>query len=162
MKVLYLILLVFVTIFSGYELYKYYKTKDSQIHQLSWLQGSWSNHSDSGTFIETWYKKNDSMLTGKSYFIMRKDTLFSENITIEYRNGQLCYIPVVKGQNGDLPVIFRLKSINNGEFVFENPTHDFPQRIIYKNAGNDSLNAWIEGAEKGVFRKELFPMKKIK
>jgi len=30
--------------------------------------------------------------------------------------------------------------------VFENPEHDFPQRIGYELSGADSLMAWIEGS----------------
>jgi len=46
--------------------------------------------------------------------------------------------------------------------TFENKDHDFPQRIIYKNTGQDSLYARVEGNDKGKFRKEEFAMRRNK
>ena len=40
--------------------------------------------------------------------------------------------------------------------VFENPKHDFPQRIGYQRKGN-ALLAWIEGTQNGKVRRVEFP-----
>jgi hypothetical protein len=32
--------------------------------------------------------------------------------------------------------------------VFENPQHDFPQKIGYQRVSPDALLAWIEGTDK--------------
>ncbi len=44
---------------------------------------------------------------------------------------------------------FKLVKWAANEAVFENPAHDFPQRIIYKLAGTDTLTARIEGTMNG-------------
>ncbi len=44
---------------------------------------------------------------------------------------------------------FKLVKWAANEAVFENPAHDFPQRIIYKLSGTDSLAARIEGTMNG-------------
>ena len=44
---------------------------------------------------------------------------------------------------------FKLVKWAANEAVFENPTHDFPQRIVYKLTGADSLTARIEGTTNG-------------
>jgi hypothetical protein len=45
--------------------------------------------------------------------------------------------------------------------VFENPQHDFPQKVGYQRGGPGSLLAWVEGTEKGQTRKIEFPYKRI-
>ncbi|MGH8854313.1 MAG: hypothetical protein ACREWI_08545 [Telluria sp.] len=40
--------------------------------------------------------------------------------------------------------------------MFENPAHDFPQRIIYRRVGDTGLHARIEGKGKGID----FPMRR--
>jgi hypothetical protein len=40
--------------------------------------------------------------------------------------------------------------------VFENPEHDFPQRVGYKRNGSDALDAWIEGQANGKSRRVDF------
>ena len=40
--------------------------------------------------------------------------------------------------------------------VFENPEHDFPQRVGYRRDGADGLQAWIEGQANGKSRRVDF------
>ena len=47
---------------------------------------------------------------------------------------------------GRAPVAFRLVSASGTEAVFENPQHDFPQRIRYVRAG-DRLTATISAID---------------
>jgi hypothetical protein len=46
-------------------------------------------------------------------------------------------------------VYFRLVKQDSLTTVFENPVHDFPTRIIYRQVTPDSLHARIEGQRKG-------------
>jgi hypothetical protein len=53
------------------------------------------------------------------------------------------------------PMPFRLKELGPGQrVVFENPEHDFPQRILYWKTDDDALHARVEGpagtGEKGM------------
>ena len=77
---------------------------------------------------------------------------------MQLKGDDLFYIPTVKNQNNGEPVSFKLVSGKNGEFVFENKQHDFPQRIIYRNPNPDSLYARIEGYQQGKVHKEEFPI----
>lgn len=45
--------------------------------------------------------------------------------------------------------------------IFENPTHDFPQRIIYRRRGADSVHARIEGQMGGQQRSTDFPFRRV-
>ncbi|MND00816.1 hypothetical protein D3C83_195580 [compost metagenome] len=45
-----------------------------------------------------------------------------------------------------------------GRIVFENPTHDFPQRVIYQGRDDDGLLGRIEGESGGEPLSVDFPM----
>jgi len=60
------------------------------------------------------------------------------------------------------PASFRATSFTDTLLVFENPGHDFPQRIGYRLAGNDSLYAWIEGMTPGRGRRVDFSFAKVR
>ena len=57
--------------------------------------------------------------------------------------GEMFYIPKVA--ENEYPVPFRCTSMESGRVVFENPTHDFPLKIIYQRSGEDELTVTIEG-----------------
>ncbi|MDT3404332.1 DUF6265 family protein [Mucilaginibacter terrae] len=133
--------------------------KPTLANHAAWLLGTWQNKSPQGLLVEKWQKLNDSTYTGKSYFLAGKDTAFTESIVLEQRGGKLYYIPTVKNQNDGKPVKFT--QAGKG-LVFENPAHDFPQRITYTQIKPDSLVAEISGMSKGKFKSEKFPMGRVK
>lgn len=132
------------------------------IKKLNFLTGIWENHSSAGIIYEEWGRSGDSVFLGKSYIVNDVDTIELEKIVIRIKDDEIYYIPSVKNQNDGKPILFKLISENKNEFVFENKQHDFPQRIIYIDKGNDSLYARIEGVLKNKFRKEEFIMKRKK
>lgn len=131
-----------------------------QIAKAEWLIGAWENKMPNGTLSENWEKQNDSVFTGQSFFIHGKDTIHAESIALVEENGTLVYRPTVKGQNGDKLVDFKLTSATDKQLVFENPSHDFPQKISYTKITNDSLVAEISGKQQGKPASEKFGMKK--
>ena len=137
------------------------KTSNGKMNQLEWIIGSWSNISPKGQLCENWIKTNDSVYTGNSFMVVKNDTVFSEMISLENRNGQIFYIPTVKNENNGQAVLFKLLTSHSNEVVFENKAHDFPQRIMYKNPVKDSLYARVEGMDKDLFREEEFFMKRV-
>jgi Domain of unknown function (DUF6265) len=134
----------------------------SELEKASWLIGQWQNNSAEGNATEIWEKKSDSTYYGKSCFVIGKDTVSSEIISLEQHGNQLFYIPTVKSQNGGQPVKFTLTSSANNQLIFENPKHDFPQIISYTKISIDSLVAEISGAVNGKEQKQAFPMKRAK
>ncbi|MBS7786924.1 hypothetical protein KIH23_06415 [Flavobacterium sp. CYK-55] len=139
--------------------------KNKEPHMLAqgeWLIGHWENKSPEGHFAEQWNKINNEAFNGKSFFIVNKDTLFSENIELTQKDGAVFYTATVKGQNNNQPVAFKMTSIKPNEMVFENPKHDYPQKIVYKKINDDSLVAIISGSQQGKNSLEQFPLKRIK
>lgn len=134
------------------------KPRYELLQQASWLLGSWQNEMPEGTIVEEWKSLNDSVFSARSFFVSGKDTSFGETITLEQKGAALFYIPVVKDQNGGKPVTFRLTSPAGDELAFENPEHDFPQKIVYKKLTEDSLLTEVSGRMQGKFHAEKLPM----
>ena len=133
-----------------------------EIEKLAWLAGKWERTSSVDFSSEKWEKKNDSVFYGVGITLEGKDTVAFETMTIEEKNRKLYYIPVVKDQNGGKPVKFALTSSTENEWIFENPKHDFPTKIVYKKINNDSLYAEISSAREGKDVKVPFPFSRKK
>ena len=132
------------------------------IEKFKWLTGTWVNHSNQSPLFETWEFINDTLMTGRSYIIKGNDSSFFEKISLVRRGTDFFYIPVVTGQNNGLPVPFKLTSGDGYSFIFENPTHDFPQTVMYRYISADSIFAQVSGREHNVYRAEAFPMSRNK
>ena len=134
--------------------------KFEKLKKMDWLIGTWEQKLPEGILSEEWKKENDSTYSGKSFFIKEKDTIHMESILLTQKNGELLYIPMVKGQNNDEPITFKLTSETNNTYSFENPEHDYPQKITYKKMDDTSLLATISGKQGGKQSQESYPMNK--
>lgn len=63
--------------------------------------------------------------------------------------------------SGQAAGTFPMVRANDHEVIFENPGHDYPQRIIYRMSGADSLLGRIEGVVAGKPRSSDFPMRRV-
>ncbi len=132
------------------------KSSGQKTDALKWMAGTWTINTGNGSIVEQWKISNDSTLTGKSVFIKNgKDTIPQESVELAYRNGDWYYIPTVVSQNNSEPVRFKLILVKGTEFISENPTHDFPQRIAYRRI-KEQLFASIEGRKNGRYGKQNF------
>jgi hypothetical protein len=127
-----------------------------------WLLGTWENKSSEGNLIEKWKKMNDSTYEGQSFFIKGKDTLHFEIITLQQKEEELYYNTLIKGQNNDEVIPFKMTLKTEKELVFENPKHDYPQKISYKQISKDSVVTEISGLQLGQPSSEKYLMLKIK
>lgn len=135
-------------------------TEKDKIKSASWLLGKWDAKTADGTLSENWKKVNDSTFQGESFFIKDKDTLHSESILLQQKGDELFYNATVKGQNDNKAVPFKLMTGNEKQLAFENPKHDYPQKITYDLINKDSLTASISGIQLGKPSSEKFGMKK--
>lgn len=134
----------------------------NELETANWLIGKWGNSENGIDVTEIWKKENDSVYTGISYAIRdKKDTVSLERIRLEKQKDNLVYIPLVKDQNAGEVVKFTLTSSEKHKLVFENPEHDFPQKVSYKLITKDSLLAEISGIYKGKAQCEKFPMSRV-
>jgi hypothetical protein len=80
-----------------------------------------------------------------------------EFLRIVKRDGKLIYLASPGGRTPATE--FPLKENSENRLVFENPTHDFPTRVIYTLKG-DVLTARIEGTMGGKERAMEWQFKK--
>jgi hypothetical protein len=114
------------------------------------IMGTWINKRANGDIYEHWDRNSESELSGISYKLTSSDTVFLEKVRLYYQGKEIIYAPVAYGQNNEKQVLFKLKSIEENRFVFENLLHDFPKRIVYDFRTADSLYAYIEGGNKRI------------
>ena len=131
-----------------------------KIKAADWLIGNWENKNPDGILTENWQKLNDSTFTAASYFIKGKDTLHFESIILAQSGETLTYKAIVEGQNDGKAVSFHSTIETENQFVFENPQHDYPQKITYTKGTNNTLTAEITGKLNGKQTTERFIMTK--
>jgi hypothetical protein len=81
-----------------------------------------------------------------------------ESNLLHEEGGQLVYEAHPSGQPS---TSFRARTASDTMVVFEDPTHDFPQKVGYMKGPADSLMAWIEGTQNGQARRVAFPYAKV-
>lgn len=138
------------------------KKKYLQLENANWFIGKWENLTETARFEEIWSKVNDSTFLGESIVVIARDTVFYEKMDLFQKNDSLILKISVKDQNKEKPVSFYMTKSNDNQLVFENPKHDFPNKIVYNKINSDSIVATIEGIKKGKTQSETFPMKRTK
>lgn len=115
-------------------------------NDLAFMAGCWRLEANGRTIEEHWLAPSGGSLMGVSRTVAGGKTVEYEFLQIRDLPDGLTYIAKPSGQ---AEASFKLLSKTADEVVFENPTHDFPQRIRYRRAGSDALHARIEGQMKG-------------
>lgn len=113
---------------------------------LAWLAGSWTGTSRGIDSEEHWTAPNGNSMIGIHRDVGKGRTLSFEFLRIEQQGDQIVYLSMPNGKSPATP--FPLKEVSPNRVVFENPTHDLPQRLIYWKDGTD-LRARIEGTING-------------
>jgi hypothetical protein len=108
------------------------------------LEGTWKMKTKKGTICEEWKKINKNYLQNRGYMIIGSDTIITERVALQKSKDDIFYTSIVEDQNNKKPVVFTLTKTEKNTFVFENPQHDFPKRIVYKIVTKDSLHAFID------------------
>lgn len=134
---------------------------EAAINKLHWLAGWWQQTMKEGILFEQWQVAANGTMTGKGGFIKGTDTMIIENLMLEAHGDTVMYIPTVTDQNNGMPIPFVMTVAAGDSFVFENPAHDFPNRITYHRTSATSLVAAIYGNKDGKMKSETFEMKKV-
>jgi hypothetical protein len=127
------------------------------IARLSWLQGCWERTTGQRTVEEQWMAPRGKTMMGMSRTVQGDRVLEYEFLILREQGDQLAYEAHPSGQP---TATFVSKTIDEKMVVFEDPAHDFPQRVAYRLDGPDALTAWIEGTTKGTPRKVEFAYKR--
>ena len=127
------------------------------ISQLAFMTGCWQGP---GGAEEQWMKPSGGTIFGMARTVVNGKTVFWEYLRIVRQDGGLALI-VLHSRNPQ-PVTFRATRISAGEAIFENPDHDFPQRILYRKQADGGLLGRIDGKEKGKEKGIDFPMTRVR
>lgn len=124
------------------------------VEQMAWLAGCWRGQfGESGT-VEQWLPPAGGTMLGVSRTVRQGRTTEFEFMRLQQLpDGTLAFQPQPGGRP---PTVFRLLSLGEQEAVFENPAHDFPQRIRYARPEESRLLASIEGFRNGTPRRVEF------
>lgn len=123
---------------------------------FSWLLGSWKHEAATSMTYETWRKLSDRTFEGESWRVSKatQQRVFGEALLLAEMASEIFYLPKVP--ENQYPVAFKLTASGAQEAVFENPKHDFPQKIHYKLNADGSLTAVVEGVANGQPRRLEF------
>lgn len=131
------------------------------VQRLSWFTGCWRRQAPGSPNVveEHWMAPRAGFALGMSRTV-RNDTIVVEyeQLRLFQRTGRAVYHAEPSGQT---PTDFEAQTTSDSLVVFENPAHDFPQRIIYRKRGADSLIARIEGTMRGQARAADFAYARV-
>lgn len=122
-------------------------------NDLKFMTGCWAFEANGRRVEEHWLAPAGGTLMGVSRTVAGGKTVEYEFLQIRELPEGLTYIARPSNQP---EARFVASSRTADEIVFENPAHDFPQRIRYRIDG-DTLRARIEGTLKGKPRAIDFP-----
>jgi len=131
------------------------------IGSLKWLSGCWEQADVAKNRFgsEQWMKPAGQSMLGMSRTVKNGKVSGFEFLRIVEDDSGIHYISR-PSQNKE-ETSFKLIKSGANEVVFENPAHDFPQRIIYR-LEKTNLFARIEGKNNGKLTAIDFPMIKAK
>ena len=132
-----------------------------ELNKVQWLIGNWEKKDSLGTLTESWQTLDDSTFVGQSFYITAKnDTVHKETIQLMQKEDFLIYSATVQGENNGLPTSFQMTESTDSLLVFENPKHDYPQKIRYQLNADKSIIATVSGKQNEKESSEGYLMQK--
>ncbi len=126
---------------------------------ITWLAGCWSADGREPGSVEHWLAPAGGTMLGVSRTVKGGKTIASEFMQLASNSdGKLVFTAHPSGQK---EASFVLAKATDNEVTFENPQHDFPQRIIYRRLSAKQMIARIEGLRAGTLRAVDFTMSRI-
>lgn len=118
-----------------------------------WLTGVWLGEHDGAVIEEYWTPLTGGNMLGAGRESKDGKLVFFEHLRIEDRGGTWYYVALPYGRSS---TDFKLARGTREELVFENPEHDFPQRISYRLLPDGGLLVRVEGSANGTARAEEY------
>ena len=117
------------------------------LNSLQWMLGDWVADNDKAVTIESWRK-----VSAKTFEGFGESTNKSANkrqsielLRLVEMNDELFYI--AKPSQNNLPIAFKLTKCTNKSATFENADHDFPKKLEYSLATEDTLHVTVTGEQ---------------
>lgn len=105
------------------------------VADLGWLSGAWVDRRPDGNWTEEyWTPPRGELMIGAGLSGRGNAVRHFEHMRIfKMPDGRLAFVGM---PNGDPGVRFSLARQSADEIVFENPAHDYPQRVSYRRDGD--------------------------
>ena len=127
------------------------------IDQVAWLQGCWQMDAGARVVEEQWMAPRGGVMLSMGRTVRDGKLVEYESVVLREQDGRLAYEAHPSGQPS---AVFLSSTIDASSAIFENPSHDYPQRVGYKRDG-DSLLGWIDGTANGKSRRVEFPYRRV-
>ncbi len=126
----------------------------TSLEQAAFMLGAWQSDTQGTRFIERWSREG-GQFRGAAEAIRDGERIQQESMTLRVVDGRLVYAADPE-QDGSF-VEFTGVRCAAGEAVFENPAHDFPQRLRYHLDDSGVLTAVVSDLEDRGFELEFRP-----
>ena len=127
----------------------------TRIASLAWMAGTWVHEDARQRVTEGWIGPGNGTMLGTNLTARADGRALFEFMRMAETPEGVSYYASPAGRPA---VEFRAKEVGESRVVFENLTHDFPQRVIYWKEG-EVLAARIEGTMRGKERSEEWRFK---
>ena len=127
------------------------------VAQVGWIAGCWQRSAGPRLIEEQWMRPRAGLMLGMGRTVAGDSLHEYEQVALFERGGRLVYAATPARQ---APAEFESIAVSDSAVTFENLTHDFPPRIIYRRRGADSLVARVEGMRGGQPRGSDYPYRR--
>lgn len=137
------------------------QNKITSLASFGGMAGCWERKDDAKKLLvsEQWMTPAGTSIFGVGRTVKNGKTTGYEFMRIEQRDDGIYFVSRPKENTED--TAFKMISSVGGRFVFENKTHDFPQRVIYSFTPT-RMTGRIEGTMDGKLVEIDFPMIRTK
>ncbi len=111
--------------------------------EFDFLVGTWKY--ENRDQFEVWEWADGSQLQGYVYKLDKGEKEILETLSLEIRPDEVVYKARPKDQNEGRIIPFVLNRSVQDWYSFENPEHDFPNKIQYQLLADDSLQIRVIG-----------------
>lgn len=113
----------------------------------TFLHGTWKV--ENAEVYEHWDVISETSMKGFSYQMKDNKIQVSEYLSLSLDEQDLIYTALVLNQNQGRGIEFKL-DLSQPLYVFENPEHDFPKKIVYQKLSDSEIMVTVsDGNKKG-------------
>jgi hypothetical protein len=115
---------------------------EPELADLAWLAGHWASEERGTRTEEVWLAPLGGLMLAVNRTTPKTGRAAFEYLRIEERKDGLVYVASPSGKGA---TDFPLADVGERFVLFENPAHDFPQRIRYELDAAGALHARVSG-----------------
>ena len=132
LKKFFIVLLIIIPAFASAQSY-------TNLDTLQWMLGKWQQDDGKKVTTEIWTNLSPTTFDGIGQTVLKSENKISflESLRIIEMSGEIFYL--AKVSHNEFPISFKLMECSNNSAVFENPTHDFPKKIVYNLSENGKI-----------------------